>query len=816
MKSNRLKLFHAIGIISLAINLITQQALATTSFGVLKTNETWSGNVNLLGDVTVPNGITLTILPGTIIQCDANSDSALSGIDTSRIELIVQGNLQAAGTSSNKILFTSWPVTTTPQKRDWYGLRFEPSSTNNSIILENCIIEYGVNGVTIDGGGVVTISKSIFHNNYEIGLSANAAINCTDCAFQNNSQGLFVGETVVTCSNCWFTSNETGIQLQHSGKAQLNCTDCVVSTNMYGISDGVISFSKGKCQANAKHGIIGALTSVITDSTFTENGGQGIVSYGLTVSNCVISGNQGNGVAFRSGTIIKSTISNNNGLGIAGESQNTTVIDSVITQNTGGGCYVENSPIFMSGSSVTHNGGNGVYTWAGVTITNCVIAYNADAGIRAFGLSSTNGIQGNRIIGNNPGIFMNSSTGPVQPISGNSISGNLNYEFQNQGTASVIATNNYWGEPTTSELINASRNFTKIYDSRDNANVGQVVITPYLTLDPFAVPPSIDPNTPKDVFAALGASAVFTVTANSESTLSYQWRKGLLNLNNQTNVSLVLNSIKLSDSSTDYNVIISNSNGSITSRWATLTILMPPSISTNGQPQSLLLLAGKAAHFQVIASGNEPLYYQWVKDGINLSNADQVTGATLPNLNISNIHASDAGNYWVVVTNMVGFVTSQIAKLELLLPPIITTNPNSQVVGIGSPVTFGVAATGSSPLNYQWFLNNIAISNATNANLTLPDASTSLLGSYQVQVWNSAGTNWSSTAGLWIDSIKLYAGVNVYGPVGSNCVVQYTTNLTEPVTWISLQSLTVVTNPMVIIDFDSPDQPKRFYRTFPQ
>jgi len=31
-----------------------------------------------------------------------------------------------------------------------------------------------------------------------------------------------------------------------------------------------------------------------------------------------------------------------------------------------------------------------------------------------------------------------------------------------------------------------------------------------------------------------------------------------------------------------------------------------------------------------------------------------------------------------------------------------------------------------------------------------------------------------------------------------------------------LQSVIIVTNPTVIIDYDSPEQPKRFYRTVPQ
>ena len=55
---------------------------------------------------------------------------------------------------------------------------------------------------------------------------------------------------------------------------------------------------------------------------------------------------------------------------------------------------------------------------------------------------------------------------------------NTHYDLYNAGTAAVIATNNFWGEPTTTELSNNVRNLTNIYDSQDNASVGQVLLKP--------------------------------------------------------------------------------------------------------------------------------------------------------------------------------------------------------------------------------------------------------------------------------------------------------------------------------------------------
>jgi alpha-tubulin suppressor-like RCC1 family protein len=72
--------------------------------------------------------------------------------------------------------------------------------------------------------------------------------------------------------------------------------------------------------------------------------------------------------------------------------------------------------------------------------------------------------------------------------------------------------------------------------------------------------------------------------------------------------------------------------------------------------------------------------------------------------------------------------------------PMVTTSP----VGgqLGHSVTLSVAATGSVPLSYQWFLNGEPLANATSATLA-----TSAPGSYRVLV---GGTTWSEPAILTI------------------------------------------------------------------
>ena len=802
MKRTRPKLLLATGLTALGLNLTPQSASAATTSGVMTGNETWSGTVTLTGDVTVPNNVTLTILPGTRVACWDKYDDQAGGINSSRIELIIdQGSLNAVGTSNAPILFTSSPNVPPAHAGDWQGIRLR-SGTNASQIVQWAIIEFAIDGVRVETGSP-TIDQCIFRTNQTSGL-------------------YFI--SFVTPSNCWAYGNGMGFK-GGSGSTGSFLTNCIAYANGEGIYSGY-GLVLSHCVSTNNTG--SGISAEDLDASYclsARNGAQGVYGVGnqrIKVDYCTIVQNQGFGIVCNYGftEAYNSTIVSNSGSGLRGSGGaiNFLVVSNcVISYNSGFGLDLSQSvfPSSVLSSVISYNGRYGILSQsADLTLQDCSILNNGEMGV-LMTRPGSGGIVRNRIQGSQVGLRVNGGNdlSNITGILSNTITLNTQYDFYNSGPAAVIATYNFWGEPTTTELTNNLRNLTKIYDSQDDSKVGQVVLKPYLTNDPFALPPQIT-SQPADVTVAAGTTATFTASATSASPLSYQWRKGTSSLLGQTN-SFLSFTAQVSDAATNYNVVVSNSDGSTNSRWATLTVLFAPAITS--QPTNLFLPPGTAAAFHVTASGSAPLSYQWQKEGVNLANVGRVSGATSPDLTITSIQASDAGNYRVVVANTVGTVPSSVATLDLLEPPSITQNPITQVVGVGGPATFTVAATGSSPLNYQWYLNGSAINGATNASFTIPTTSAAWLGSYQVQVWNSAGPPiWSATAGLWLDTLKMYAGVNVYGPAGSNCVVQYATNLTAPVTWIPLQSVIIVTNPTVIIDYASPEQPKRFYRTLPQ
>jgi len=169
------------------------------------------------------------------------------------------------------------------------------------------------------------------------------------------------------------------------------------------------------------------------------------------------------------------------------------------------------------------------------------------------------------------------------------------------------------------------------------------------------------------------------------------------------------------------------------------------------QPTSQTTLNSATILFNVTAVGRPQLSYQWQKDGASLTDGGTVSGATTGALTLVNVQTNDAGIYALVVTNDFGSITSSNAVLTVLtLPPKIQTQPTNQTVLVNGTATFGVTATGSLPLGYQWSFNGTNIDGATNASLMLSSVQLSQAGNYAVEVANAYGTTNSTSAVLTV------------------------------------------------------------------
>ena len=178
-------------------------------------------------------------------------------------------------------------------------------------------------------------------------------------------------------------------------------------------------------------------------------------------------------------------------------------------------------------------------------------------------------------------------------------------------------------------------------------------------------------------------------------------------------------------------------------------ILNPPNSRTNS--------AGSTATFTVLADGSPTLTYRWRKNGVNLTNIGNVSGATNATLTLSNVLKADAASYLVVVSNNLGAITSAVAGLTVI-DPFIVTPPADQYVNAGDNAQFSVTATGTPPLTFQWQLNGLPLEGQTNTACTLTNVQGADAGSLvRVVVTNSSGSVTSSVALLTVNAATVDA-----------------------------------------------------------
>jgi len=360
-----------------------------------------------------------------------------------------------------------------------------------------------------------------------------------------------------------------------------------------------------------------------------------------------------------------------------------------------------------------------------------------------------------------------------------STNGGVNFTALTDGTGvSGSAT----GTLTLSSLTAGMNGY--LYEVVASNGLGSVTSTPQtLTVD-FAPAFSTQPTAQ---IAIPGASATFTAVAAGNPVPTCQWEVSTNGstytaltdgaaISGSATASLTLSGVSLAMSGNLYEVTATNSLGSATSNATSLTVAIPPSISS--QPVAQTVVAGSTAIFAVTATGTPVPTYQWQFGGINL------TGATNASLTLTDVQAANVGNYGVVVSNVAGQVTSNSAALALGAAGTITQQPVSVSVPAGGSANFTVTAIGNA-VTYQWNFNGTAIAGATNVTLNLTNVQAGNVGNYTVTVSSNGPTVTSGTASLsLLSGMSATHAVNGSGfgyVAGQNITITNTINTTGTV-----------------------------------
>ncbi|MCU0779578.1 MAG: immunoglobulin domain-containing protein, partial [Akkermansiaceae bacterium] len=241
-----------------------------------------------------------------------------------------------------------------------------------------------------------------------------------------------------------------------------------------------------------------------------------------------------------------------------------------------------------------------------------------------------------------------------------------------------------------------------------------------------------------------------------------------------------------------------------------------PAVTT--QPASQTQVAGGTARFEVVATGTEPLSYQWY-----WNDTTALDGATQSVLVLENVSEAQAGGYSVQVSNCAGSVTSQTAILTVtpaVQPPVIAAGPRHQSAEPGGSATFSVLAVGQEPLSYQWRHGGDDLAGETGSVLQIHHCTPDHAGDYSVVVSNAGGSVVSSPAAVLrvvvppVFGAGWFAGGDFHLPLPSLAGLSYTIEASDsllPGSWTTLDNLLGTGSVLDIVDPASPAG-RRFYR----
>jgi fibronectin type 3 domain-containing protein len=201
------------------------------------------------------------------------------------------------------------------------------------------------------------------------------------------------------------------------------------------------------------------------------------------------------------------------------------------------------------------------------------------------------------------------------------------------------------------------------------------------------IPPPVITAPPVSGTVNQGQPFTFSVTATGTSIapIDYQWYQNGAAISSATNSSYGIASAQPANSGT-YDVVVSNSGGSVTSASATLSVYVPPPPGILGN-LSAAGVQGSGFAYQILASGNPSSYAaSLLPAGLSLNS---LTGL------ISGVPAAGGSNSVTIgAANSSGTGTA-LLSIVIQLPAPVITSPASAVCNAGSAFAYQITATNS-------------------------------------------------------------------------------------------------------------------------
>ena len=224
-----------------------------------------------------------------------------------------------------------------------------------------------------------------------------------------------------------------------------------------------------------------------------------------------------------------------------------------------------------------------------------------------------------------------------------------------------------------------------------------------------------------DLTHCAGDSATFATIPSGSGPFSFVWRKDGLLLPNETNATLLLNTVATNDAGV-YAVEVTGACNSVTNN-ATLVV---DELTTATALVDATVCAGSLATFAPVVQGTGPFAFVWRKDGV------VIEGATNDSLIISNAAVTDGATYIVEVTGQCSSVTNSAV---LTVRALTAATPMTDATRcVGESIKFTTVPSGAGPFAFVWRKDGVVLADETNSFLRVRSVTTNSAGVYSVEV----------------------------------------------------------------------------------
>ncbi len=260
-----------------------------------------------------------------------------------------------------------------------------------------------------------------------------------------------------------------------------------------------------------------------------------------------------------------------------------------------------------------------------------------------------------------------------------------------------------------------------------DAGVYSAVVSSPCSAIPISTSAQLFVNTPPvltsipDVAACPNEIVTLQTTASGAGPFSYVWRRNGSVISGATTNRLTLAPANATSVAT-YTVEVTGLCGAATNS-ASLILLT----NTTATPlTSLTRCVGEVASFATVPGGSGPFTFVWRKDGA------VIPGQASSSLILTDVALTNAGTYSVEVRGACHAVTN---SASLFLKQPTTTSPLvNATICPGEVASFSTLAQGTGPFSFVWRKDGVVINDATNATLTIFNATVGDSATYAVEV----------------------------------------------------------------------------------